>query len=97
MNRPSCCWMIGWYAERPCRSCEPTSAISRASGTLPGAGGATTCAPPQSSRKKVHTRHSMTLLNHCGIFTLLCYGDYVYMVARQEGSPCEAECGNAIP
>src|SRR5262249_27905892 len=69
MNRPSCCWMIGWYAERPCRSCEPTSTISFASGTLPGASWAATCAPPQSSSIEMHTRYSLTLPNHRGILT----------------------------
>src|SRR5215510_1852525 len=35
MTRLPCLWIVGWYAERPCRSSWPTSSISRASGPWP--------------------------------------------------------------
>src|SRR5262249_52479018 len=68
MNRPPCCWMIGWYAERPCRSLTPTSAISLASGALPG----TVCAvlgPLLHSSTTEQARHRTMVLNHGVILT----------------------------
>src|SRR4029450_1111102 len=35
MKRPPCLWIVGWYAERPCRSSWPTSSMSRASAPWP--------------------------------------------------------------
>src|SRR2546429_5014013 len=67
MNRPPCCWIIGWYAERPCRSWEPLSTISLASGALPGTVCAMLCAPLHSSSKLEKAQYNMTLLNQCVI------------------------------
>src|SRR5262245_29779706 len=35
MTRLPCLWIVGWYAERPCRSSWPTSSMSRASAPWP--------------------------------------------------------------
>src|SRR4029453_4293261 len=35
MTRLPCLWIVGWYAERPCRSSGPTSSMSRASAPWP--------------------------------------------------------------
>src|SRR5712691_8957391 len=67
MNRPPCCWIIGWYAERPCRSWEPLSTISLASGALPGPVCAELCPALHSSSKTAKAQYGMTLLIQCVI------------------------------
>src|SRR5438132_10265751 len=77
MNRPPCCWMIGWYAERPCRSSKPTSAISLASGALPGTVCAALYPPPHSSTT---ARYTTMGLNHCAILTPSVPQEAAYLV-----------------